>query len=251
MLVFAHRGASGHEPENTILAIQQALTMKVDAIEVDVHLSGDQLIVIHDRWLHKTTNGKGKITDLSFDELRALDAGKGQRIPTLEEILIEINGQCLINIELKADRTVIPLMNLIDKAVLEYNFDYSQFLFSSFNHHLLFEIKSLNRQLNIGALTASCPLDYAAFAQQLNAYSVHIDIDFVNTDFINDAHQRGLKVYVYTVDDEADIVDMHQHGVDGIFTNYPTRSMVKIAHLKEIPPTPGSPCVDINNQISE
>lgn len=118
MLVFAHRGASGHEPENTILAIAQALAMKVDAIEVDVHLSGEQLIVIHDRWLHKTTNGKGKVSDLNFDELRALDAGKGQRIPTLEEILIEVHGQCLINIELKADRTVIPLMNLIEKAVV-------------------------------------------------------------------------------------------------------------------------------------
>lgn len=93
---------------------------------------------------------------------------------------------------------------------------------------MLFEIKSLNPQLNIGALTASCPLDYATFAEQLNAYSVHIDIDFVNIDFINDAHQRDLKVYVYTVDDQADIVDMHQLGVDGIFTNYPTRSMVKL-----------------------
>lgn len=234
MLVFAHRGASGHEPENTILAIQQALAMKVDGIEIDVHLCDGELIVIHDRWLHKSTNGTGRVSDISFSELRKLDAGKGQSIPTLEEVLVEVNGQCLVNVELKADKTVIPLMNLINKAVAEYGFSYNQFLFSSFNHHLLYEIKALNKDLNIGALTASSPIDYAAFAEQLNAYSVHIDIDFVSANFIADAHQRGLKVYVYTVDDEIDIIEMHRLGVDGIFSNYPTRSLVKIAHLKNL-----------------
>ncbi|MDG1731625.1 MAG: glycerophosphodiester phosphodiesterase family protein [Thalassotalea sp.] len=234
MLVFAHRGASGHEPENTILAIQQALAMKVDAIEIDVHLCDGELIVIHDRWLHKSTNGTGKVSDISFSELRKLDAGKGQPVPTLEEVLVEINGQCLVNVELKADKTVIPLMELVNKAVAEYGFTYNQFLFSSFNHHLLYEIKALNKDLNIGALTASSPIDYAAFAEQLNAYSVHIDIDFVSANFIDDAHQRGLQVYVYTVDDEIDIIEMHRLGVDGIFSNYPTRSLVKIAHLKNL-----------------
>ena len=234
MLVFAHRGASGHEPENTILAIQQALAMKVDAIEIDVHLCDGELIVIHDRWLHKSTNGTGKVSDISFSELRKLDAGKGQPVPTLEEVLVEINGQCLVNVELKADKTVIPLMELVNKAVAEYGFTYNQFLFSSFNHHLLYEIKALNKDLNIGALTASRPIDYAAFAEQLNAYSVHIDIDFVSANFIDDAHQRGLQVYVYTVDDEIDIIEMHRLGVDGIFSNYPTRSLVKIAHLKNL-----------------
>ncbi len=234
MLVFAHRGASGHEPENTILAIQQAIAMQVDAIEVDVHLCDGELIVIHDRWLHKSTNGNGKVADIKFSELRKLDAGKGQSIPTLEEVLVEVHGRCLVNVELKADKTVIPLMTLINKAVAEYGFTYNQFLFSSFNHHLLFEIKAINNNLNIGALTASCPIDYAAFAEQLHAYSVHIDIDFVTANFIADAHQRGLKVYVYTVDDEADIIEMHRLGIDGIFSNYPTRSLVKIAQLKNL-----------------
>ena len=84
-----------------------------------------------------------------------------------------------------------------------------------------------------GALTGSRPINYAAFAQLLDAYSVHIDVDFIDRTFIEDAHQRGLKVYVYTVDQEEDIADLHQLKVDGIFTNYPTRSMVKIAHLND------------------
>ncbi|WP_394172033.1 glycerophosphodiester phosphodiesterase [Thalassotalea litorea] len=232
MLVFAHRGASGHEPENTILAIERALAMQVDAIEIDVHLLADgELVVTHDRWLKNQPNVPTRIRDLTLAQIKTIDVGKGQSIPTLDEVLQCINGQCLVNIELKADRTVIPLLKVMDRAITDWHFQPSQFLLSSFNHHLLFELKTLNQQINTGALTASCPLDYAAFAERLDAYSVHIDIDFVNQDFVNDAHERGLKVFVYTVDNEQDIVEMHHLGIDGIFSNYPTRSLVKIAHL--------------------
>lgn len=243
MLVFAHRGASGYAPENTLLAIEKALAMKVDAIEIDVHLSDGELVVIHDRFVNNTTNGIGKVSKMSFQEIRQLDAGHGQQVPTLDEVLRCIHGQCLLNIELKANKTVLPVLALVDKAVKEYGYTYNQFLFSSFNHHLLHEIKTSRANLNIGALTASCPLDYAAFAANLNAYSVHISIDFINTEFVQDAHQRGLKVFVYTVDDEDDILEMHHLNVDGIFSNYPTRSLVKIAHLKQGPQIEGSPCI--------
>ncbi|QBY04646.1 glycerophosphodiester phosphodiesterase [Thalassotalea sp. HSM 43] len=235
MLVLAHRGASGHEPENTLLAIENALQMQVDAIEIDVHWADGELVVIHDRKVDKTTDGQGQLKNLSFAQIRQLDAGKGQQIPTLDEVLELIQGKCPVNIELKADNTVVATLSAIDKAVQEYGFDYDQFLLSSFNHHLLLQIKSLNKAIDIGALTASCPVDYAAFAQRLNAYSVHISVDFINQAFVDDAHQRGLKVYVYTVDDEEDIIAMHQLGVDAIFSNYPTRSLLKIAHLKGAP----------------
>ncbi len=244
MLVFAHRGASGHEPENTLLAIEQALAMNVDAIEIDVHVCETELVVIHDRWLHKTTNGSGLVGSLAFNELRKLDAGKGQAIPTLEEVLQLINGRCLINIEMKAEGCVDLLLALIEKAQQLYHFQTNQFLFSSFNHHLLFELKAKAPHFNIGALTACCPIDYAAFAEHLNAFSIHIDVDFVNQAFVEDAHQRGLKVYVYTVDDEIDMIQLHLMGVDGIFTNYPTKSMVKIAHLKNPHYGVGSPIIE-------
>ncbi|TLU65828.1 glycerophosphodiester phosphodiesterase [Thalassotalea litorea] len=233
MLVFAHRGASGHEPENTLLAIKRALAMQVDAIEIDVHLLADgELVVTHDRWLKNQPKVLTRIRDLTLAQVKKIDVGKGQAIPTLDEVLECVAGQCLVNIELKAERTVIPLMKVMDRAIANWQFQPSQFLLSSFNHHLLFELKTLNQHINTGALTASCPLDYAAFAKRLDAYSVHIDIDFVNQEFVNDAHERGLMVYVYTVDNEADIVEMHHLGVDGIFSNYPTRSLVKIAHLQ-------------------
>ena len=92
---------------------------------------------------------------------------------------------------------------------------------SSFNHHWLAQLKHDHPQQRIGALTTSCPLSYAQFASELNAWSVHIDVDFVTQEFVDDAHQRGLKVLVFTVDEPDDMVSLQAMGVDGIFTNHP------------------------------
>ncbi|TQV75021.1 glycerophosphodiester phosphodiesterase [Aliikangiella marina] len=232
MKVIAHRGASGYEPENTLLAIEAAIVMEVDAVEIDLHRVEDQLVVIHDRWIDKTTDGKGRLKDLTFAELRRFDAGKGQKVPTLWEVLKLINGRCAVNIELKADDTLALLVSTLTQACAELNFDSTQFVISSFNHHLLKNLKQHAGEWRIGALTGSRPLDYAEFAERLGAYSVHIDVDIVDKYFVDDAHARGLKVYVYTVDKEEDIDDLIALNVDGIFTNYPTRSLVKIAHSK-------------------
>ncbi|WP_088331320.1 glycerophosphodiester phosphodiesterase family protein [Lacimicrobium sp. SS2-24] len=231
MLVIAHRGASAVAPENTLLAIEKAMEMGVDGIEIDVHAVGDELIVIHDRWLHRTTNGKGRVSDMSFDDLRRLDAGQGQRIPTLWEVMTQVGGRCSLNIELKGISNVIPVLRLVDRAVAELNFTPNQFLLSSFNHHLLFEIKQIRPDLQVGALTASCPLDYAAFAVALQAYSVHIELNFVNPPFVADAKEKGLQVYVYTVDELVDMEMLVSWGVDGIFTNVPDRAL----HFRDHP----------------
>ena len=230
MLIFAHRGASAEAPENTLLAITTALQHGVDGIEIDVHSVDGQLIVIHDRWLNRTTNGQGNIKHYSFSELRALDAGQGQKIPTLQEVLHCINGQCSVNIELKGLSDVVPVLQCIDDALSHHSFQLHQFLISSFNHHLLFEIKQLRPDILVGALTASTPLDYALFAQRLSAYSIHMDINTVSEAFVKDAKQRGLTVFVYTVDEDSDFESLERLGVDGVFTNYPSKGMIRRAH---------------------
>lgn len=230
MLIFAHRGASSEAPENTLEAFQIAIERGVDGIEIDVHAVEDELYVIHDRWLHRTTSGSGRVKDQSKAIMALLDAGNGQVVPTLWQTLQCINGACVLNIELKGISDVLPVLQHIDRAVNELDFRLEQFILSSFNHHLLFKVKQLRPSIQIGALTASCPLDYAAFAQQLNAYSVHIDIDCLSADFVFDAHQRGLPVYVYTVDEIEDLDDMAAMGVNGVFTNVPSRALVRRAH---------------------
>ncbi|KKO44514.1 glycerophosphodiester phosphodiesterase [Arsukibacterium ikkense] len=224
MQIIAHRGASGDYPENTLLAIEQAIAQGADAIEIDVFAVQDELIVIHDHHLARTTNGSGSIYQYTLAELLQLNAGQGQRIPTLWQVLAVVQGKCWLNIELKGDDTVAPLLALLDKARQQLGFDCQQLLISSFNHHLLADIKLKRPTLKLGALTASLPIDYAAFASALQAYSVNCDVSFINQAFVDDAKARGLQVFVYTVDQTDDINRLKNYGVDGIFCNFPARS---------------------------
>lgn len=231
MLIFAHRGASGVEPENTLRAIKAALDANVDGIEIDIHEVDGKLLVIHDRWLHRTTSGTGQISQHDYEHLRSLDAGNGETIPTLDEVLTLVAGRCQMNLELKGISNIELLYACIDDAVATKNLANKDILLSSFNHRLLDKIHQQRPEFAIGALTACYPLDYAKFAERLNAYSVHLDVNFISEHFVNDAHQRGLKVFVYTVDELEDIETMKALGVDGIFSNFPTRTKSHLAHL--------------------
>ncbi|MDX2367558.1 MAG: glycerophosphodiester phosphodiesterase family protein [Colwellia sp.] len=231
MLIFAHRGASGVEPENTLRAIKAALDANVDGVEIDLHEVDGKLLVIHDRWLHRTTSGTGQIFQHDYEHLRTLDAGQGETIPTLDEVFALVAGRCKINLELKGINNINLLYSYIDNAIETTNLTIEDVLLSSFNHRLLYAINQQRPEFSIGALTACYPLDYAKFAEQLNAYSVHLDVNFISKHFVSDAHQRGLKVFVYTVDEFEDIKTMKALGVDGIFSNFPTRSKSHLVHL--------------------
>src|SRR5579862_6005632 len=98
LFCFGHRGAAGHEPENTLRSVRKALELGADGIEVDVYFVDGKLVVIHDDTLNRTTNGRGRLAENTFDYLRSLDAGKGERIPTLEEIFDTVNRRAVINV---------------------------------------------------------------------------------------------------------------------------------------------------------
>ena len=232
MLIFAHRGASGAEPENTLRAIQAALDAEVDGIEIDIHEVDGKLVVIHDRWLHRTTSGQGQISHHNFDHIRSLDAGNGETIPTLDEVLALIAGKCTLNIELKGVQNITLLFSCIDSAINTTKLTSEGLLLSSFNHRQLNNINQSRPEFAIGALTACYPLEYAKFAERLNAFSVHLNVDFISKHFVEDAHARGLKVFVYTVDELEDINAMKALGVDGIFSNFPTLAKSYLTHLE-------------------
>jgi len=233
MLIFAHRGASAIEPENTLLAFKSACAANSDGVEFDVHQVDGQLMVFHDRYLERTTSGSGLLNEYSFTQLRQLDAGKGAVIPTLHEVLTVVANQSTINIELKGIEIehISLLFDCLDKAKNTLKLDFTKILLSSFNHHLLQAINQQRPELSLGALTASLPLNHALFAQQLKAYSVHIVIDYINEAFVQDAHQRGLKVYVYTVDKLIDIQRMKAMKVDGIFANHPEQAKLFLQQI--------------------
>lgn len=224
MLVIAHRGASGLAPENTLAAMSKAIELGACAIELDVHCVEGELVVIHDRWLQKHTDGHGLVHQSTLEQLAKLDAGQGQRVPTLWQVLEQVAGRCDLNIELKGRNTSDALIALLSRAESELGYQPQQFLISSFNHRTLAKVKQQRPDLRIGALIACCPLHYAQFAEELGAFSIHLDVNFAEPELIADAKSRGLNVYVYTVDEPEDLLEMQRLEVDGVFSNWPDRA---------------------------
>lgn len=220
MLCIGHRGAMGYAPENTVLSIRKAIELGADWVEIDVHLADGQLFVIHDETLDRTTNGKGKLSDYSFSKLRALDAGRGEQIPTLQEVIEETKGKVGLNIELKGiatGKTVAIQLSALDKEHKE------QILVSSFLMEELVKVPQIDATIKLGVLAGKdVPLAFD-WANKLNAYSIHLSLKQTTAESVQQAHDAGLKLLVYTVNKKVDITRMKLLGVDGIFTNYPDR----------------------------
>jgi len=224
MIKIGHRGACGYEPENTLRSFQKAIEMRVPMIEFDVYaLGGGEVVVIHDDTVDRTTNGKGYVQKMSFEEIRMLDAGKGEKVPTLQEVLDLVAGKIQVNVELKGEGTAEPVAKIIEEYVHDKGWSYDHFLVSSFNHHELKKFHEICPKVRIGALLSAIPLGYATLAEDMGCYSINLDKDFINQEFVADAHGRGLKVFVWTVNEPEDISRMKELEVDGIFTNYPDR----------------------------
>jgi len=220
LLCIGHRGAMGHAPENTLASVQAALNLGVLCIEVDVYFVDKRLVIFHDDRLERTTNGVGDINQQSFDYLRALDAGAGQQIPTLDEVCAMLKSRACLNIELKGDYTAEPVAKYL-LGLFAQGWDIESFLISSFHKSELLIIKRLIPDIKIGVLINGPPVNDSEFAQSLHAFSVHPSSGCVTQAFVDDAHSRCMKVFVYGVDEAKEVTRMYQLGADGVFTGYP------------------------------
>lgn len=224
MLKIGHRGAMGHAPENTLTSFAKALDLGVDGIELDVHLcKSGELVVIHDGRVDRTTDGKGSVIDMTLEELKQLDAGEGHCIPTFPEVLDFVNRRAMIDIELKAEGIAGSVSKVVRHYIREQGWTNDLFLISSFDHHELKRCHDIIPEIPFGPIIAAKPLDYALFAQSMKADSIMPFYEFLNGEFVQDAHQRGLKVIAWTVNRPEDIKKMLNIGVDGIISNYPDR----------------------------
>lgn len=222
--IFGHRGACGSEPENTVRSVRRALEMGANGIEVDVYRIDGRLMVIHDDTLERTTNGRGSVFGKSFEEMRALDAGMGEKIPVLEEILEVLQPGVLLNIELKGPDTAMPVADFIEEKVGQGHWCQEDFVVSSFDHPGLRKVKSRLPGIRLGALFEKADSSLVARAVDLGAWSLHIHRRLVSDAIVAEAHGKGLKVFVYTVNDAPDIRMLRDLGVDGVFTDYPDRA---------------------------
>lgn len=225
MDVFAHRGASAHAPENTLAAIELALALPVTGIEVDLRCVDSEWLLFHDRFMGRTTDGDGHLHSYNLADLHNLRCHNGEPILRLSELLQRVAGRCQLNLELKEEGDLEQLELLLQQACHHWHFQPEQLLLSSFNHYLLADIAARGWPYPRAALFANLPLTLAADAAALACVALHIDIEVVNRQLVNDAHRRGLKVRVYTVDDASELQQLAAMGVDGVFCNDPQQAL--------------------------
>ena len=205
MLKIGHRGSMGYEPENTLLSFKKAIKQKVDMIELDIHTcKSGELVVIHDPKVNRTTNGKGFVSKKTIDELKKFDAGKGETIPLLSEVLDLVNKKIKVNIELKSDKTIIPLNKLILQYINE-GWNYNHFLISSFDFKALLKLNRLNPKIRIGIIPSKSSDTLSKFTSKIAAYSIHINKDYVSKKIVREIHSSGLKIFVWTVNSVKEI----------------------------------------------
>ena len=218
MKLMGHRGARHEAPENTLAGIEVALRAGCEAVEIDVHLSADgRLVVIHDETVDRTTDGAGRVAELSFAALRALDAGDGQRIPTLVEVLDAVGDAAELFVELKApgcERAVVDAVRSagrVDRALVK-----------AFDHRLAAAVKALEPGLRTGCLLYGRPIDPAGVVRAAGGDFISLNVGFVDGELVAACHGAGVAVCAWNCNDPAEAPRFAAAGVDWLGTDVPT-----------------------------
>ncbi|MDD3761753.1 MAG: glycerophosphodiester phosphodiesterase family protein [Nevskiales bacterium] len=223
LTAIGHRGAAGHAPENTLLSIDTAIRLGAQWVEFDVQHHDGELWLMHDLHLDRTTNGSGLLTAHPAAELRRLDAGQGEPIPTLVDALDLIEQRIGVNIELKSWNGCAAAVAACLRDYLADGWPAERLLVSSFHLPELWEFKQLLPEVPLGVLYCGVPLEWAGLAAEIGARCLNVSAEFVDTKLIADAHERDLQLNVYTVNRVDDLERLAAMGVDGVFSDFPDR----------------------------
>lgn len=223
-IVIGHRGAMGHETENSLASIQVALDHEVEMIEIDVFkIKSGELVVFHDAHMQRLANVDRMIEDLTLDEIKKIRILGDHSIPQLFEVIDLIDKKAVLNIELKGANTAWPTFNIVKMYVEDKGWNWSDFIITSFKHDELRKMRSFSDQIPIGILPHGDPLDALTLAKEIKAISMNPNYRALNNEVVDKLHDAGLKVYPYTVNEPVDIERMKKYGVDGLITNFPER----------------------------
>lgn len=217
MHIMGHRGASAYEPENTLRSIRTALDMGASAVEVDVQLTkDDELAVIHDSTVDRTTNGTGAVRDFTLADLKRLDAGKGEAVPSLAEVVQEVAGKAHLIIEVKHPEAAPALLKFFQARDI-----FGQAHVISFWHPVVRALKEKESRLHTGILMVGCPVDPVALARAAQAEALVLHYAYVTPELVNAAHAAGLQVYIWNIDDVETLKPYLTMNLDGIGSNRP------------------------------
>ena len=228
--IIAHRGASGHAPENTLVAFQRAVELGAGFIETDLHLTRDaRFVAIHDPTLERTTNGHGPVKDRTLADLRQLDAGMwfdrqfmGAQIPTLEEVLkFARQNDVIFYLEIKYDGAWGMHHSLV--AALQNSENAAHTIAISFDPETLRALRQIDPGVMMGLLVDRGGPDLVKTAVDAGARQLCLRWDLVNPEIVERAHRADLQVVTWTVNDAGEMRNLIEAGVDGIMTDLPDR----------------------------
>ena len=217
--IIGHRGAAGHAPENTLAAIRKGIDLGVDFVEIDVRRTADGVLVaLHDETVNRTTNGKGRVDRLSHRDVKRFNAGDGEHIPTVGEVLEAARGRVGLMLELK----VVGVAQTTTAAVQEAGFK-EPVIYASFLHDELSEVRSIEPEATLMVLFGRLPRAPIARAREYRPSHVGLRHDTATRRLVDAFHEENLLVFVYTVDRPGDIQHALSIGVDGVISNWPER----------------------------
>jgi glycerophosphoryl diester phosphodiesterase len=219
-VVCGHRGAMGHETENTLASIKKGMELKADMLEIDVFkIKTGEMVVFHDDDLNRITDAKGKIEEYTFEDLRkVLVAGKHQ-IPTLQEVIETIDKKVVLNIELKGTNTATDTYRIIEEYKKK-GWRNKDFFISSFRIGELQKMRSLSSEVAIGLLTYKDPIKTG---KELKAQAINPYFKTLTAENVAIMKANNFKIYPWTINEPADIKNLQQLKVSGIITDYPER----------------------------
>lgn len=225
--VVGHRGAAAHEPENTLKSFETAIRLGANTIELDVHLTKDRkLVVIHDSTVDRTTNGKGHVKEMNFSELRRLDAGKGERIPTLGEVMELAKGKVSMQIELKGIGTEIPAAKLAGR----YNTENIHLI--SFISGMLITVKKNFPKIRTGMLLQHIPKDPLMILKSTGADMLSINHSAIDEWTIEKIRSQKKRICAWTANEPAEIRRLIRLGVDAVVSDKPDLVIRELARSR-------------------
>lgn len=216
MLIYGHRGSSGTAPENTLAAFEEALADGADGVEFDVQATADGVpVVLHDRDLSRTTTGRGNVDALTLDEVRRFDAGHGQRVPTLEEVLDLVAGRLRLDVELKQAGIEREVLDLLDR------YPAAEWAISAFDWTVLTTVRGLAPEAELWPLTVACGENAIDFARSVDAAAIALRGDVVTREVVARLAEAELGLVVWTVNEVEEARSARELGVDVLISDVP------------------------------
>jgi len=216
-----HRGAAGEEFENSMSGFKYAMSLDIDAVELDIQLNQGELWVIHDHDLERLTGNTGRFDKL--DDPAALHLLNGEPIPKLSEVLDLLWGKISVNIEIKSASTGLALLELLKQyPALEPTSGLPWIIISSFDHQQILELRNQNCPWALAPIILGIPLNAGQLIDEIKPFSIHLYNEYLDIELVRQIQRQGVRVMVFTVNKPDRVQELRSAGIDGIFTDYPS-----------------------------